>query len=88
MRRNYQDPAYAEWRKRVYKRDRWRCQMPECSSKKRLQAHHIQRWADASALRYDLDNGITLCKQCHDSINGKEIHYTRLFMSIVSSNNG
>ena len=40
MRRNYDDPVYKDWRKKVYKRDGIKCQMPKCSSKYRLQAHH------------------------------------------------
>ncbi len=28
MKRNYEDPVYKEWRKKVYARDRFKCQMP------------------------------------------------------------
>ena len=88
MRRNYRDPVYSDWRKQVYKRDGRRCQMPGCKSKYRIQAHHIKRWADAAYLRYDINNGITLCSKCHYSIRGKESHYEHLFISIVDSKNG
>tara|TARA_Y100000590_G_scaffold423744_1_gene529931 strand:- start:871 stop:1143 length:273 start_codon:yes stop_codon:yes gene_type:complete len=84
-RRNYSDPVYAEWRKKVYNRDKRRCQMPGCKSKYKIQAHHIKTWSGASSLRYDIDNGITLCKSCHDSINKYESHYEALFTEIVSS---
>ena len=60
MRRNYDDPVYAEWRKRIFSRDKHKCQMPGCGYKRALNAHHIKRWADAPYLRYDVDNGITL----------------------------
>lgn len=82
MKRNYEDPAYADWRKRIFKRDK-KCMMPGCSSTKKLQAHHIKRWADASSLRYDLSNGITLCSECHKSIKNKESHYETLFLEII-----
>ena len=85
MRRNYNDPAYKDWRRKVYARDRRRCQMPGCKSRFKLQAHHIKKWSEASILRYDPDNGITLCQSCHDSINGLESHYEVLFKEIVSS---
>ena len=85
MRRNYDDPAYKDWRYKVYKRDRFRCQMPGCKSKFKLQAHHIKKWSEASTLRYDVNNGLTLCRACHDSICGMESHYEALFLEIVSS---
>lgn len=83
MRRNYQDPAYADWRKKIFQRDK-KCKMPGCNSRKRLQAHHIRRWSDASSLRYDISNGITLCAECHKSIQNKESHYESLFLEIIN----
>ena len=58
MRRNYDDPVYAEWRKRVLSRDKYKCQMPHCKAKRRLQVHHIRKWSSASMLRFEMDNGI------------------------------
>lgn len=83
MKRNYDDEAYSQWRKDVLKRDGKKCQMPGCKSRINLQVHHIQKWSTASALRYDVSNGITLCRKCHDSIKGKENHYVHLFKIIV-----
>ena len=83
MKRNYDDPVYKDWRLKVYKRDRFTCQMPRCKSKKRLQAHHIQRWSSAAILRYDVSNGITLCRECHNNVTGHEQQYETLFMNIV-----
>jgi hypothetical protein len=82
-RRNYDDPAYREWRKKVYRRDKRRCRMPGCRSRFKIQAHHIKKWSEAAILRFDVDNGITLCKKCHASINGLESHYETLFSQIV-----
>ena len=62
--------------------------MPGCKSKYKIQAHHIKKWSRAASLRYDIDNGITLCKSCHDSINGAESHYESLITEIVRSKNG
>ena len=54
---------YKLWRAAVFNRDRWICQ--ECGSNKRLNADHIKPWADYPELRYDVDNGRTLCWECH-----------------------
>lgn len=83
MKRNYNDPAYKKFRTDVLKRDNFKCQMPGCKSKKNLHVHHIQTWAGASSLRYEKNNGITLCRYCHNSITGKESHYQHLFREIV-----
>ena len=51
------------WRNRVFERDNYRCQ--RCGTGGKLQAHHIKQWADDVEGRFDLDNGITLCVDCH-----------------------
>jgi 5-methylcytosine-specific restriction endonuclease McrA len=84
MKRNYQDPAYVAFRKSVLKRDKKKCQMPGCDNKKNLQVHHIKKWSTASSLRYEVSNGITLCKSCHKSIKGKESHYEPVFLEIIN----
>ena len=71
-RRNYDDPNYKQWRSAVYSRDGYCCQWPNCGSKKRLNAHHIRTWARYPHLRFEVTNGITFCKRCHDAIWGKE----------------
>jgi hypothetical protein len=86
MKRNYNDPVYRSWIAKVKKRDKYTCQMPKCKCKKRLQAHHIKKWSSASMLRYDVSNGITLCRGCHESIGGQEHLYESLFMEIVRKN--
>lgn len=83
MKRNYNDEAYEQFRKDVLKRDKKTCQMPNCKKKIKLQVHHIKRWSSASSLRYDIENGITLCKECHKSISGKEHHFESLFLQII-----
>jgi 5-methylcytosine-specific restriction endonuclease McrA len=84
MKRNYDDPQYEQFRKDVLKRDKYKCKMPGCKSKIKLQVHHIKKWSRASALRYDTNNGITLCRHCHKLITGKEHHYEKVFESIIN----
>ena len=62
-------PEYRDWRKSVFDRDHYTCQC--CGNRNGdgktvyLEAHHIFNWRDNVDLRYDVDNGITLCKDCH-----------------------
>ena len=59
---------YKKWRKCVYERDGYRCQV--CGTNKELQAHHKKAWKISKELRYDVDNGITLCRKCHLEAHG------------------
>lgn len=55
---------YKRWRKAVFERDNYTCQM--CGKRgEYLQADHIMPWALFPELRYDVDNGRTLCIPCH-----------------------
>jgi 5-methylcytosine-specific restriction endonuclease McrA len=84
MKRNYGDPVYKKWRTDILKRDKFKCRMPQCNSKSRLQVHHIRPWSSASSLRYETSNGITLCYNCHKSIKDQERHYEALFIEIIN----
>lgn len=81
--RNYDDPVYKQTRKNVLKRDKFKCQMPGCKKRKKLQVHHIITWSGASSLRYDESNCITLCRGCHEEVTGKEHLYVGLFQDII-----
>lgn len=83
---DYRGPQYQEWRKLVLERDCYKCQMPRCRAKKRLQVHHILRYADAPLLRYTVSNGITLCSSCHYKIRNHELIYAQMFTEIAFEN--
>jgi predicted restriction endonuclease len=88
MRRNFKDPQYINWRKQVYERDQYTCQWPNCKSNKKLNAHHIKTWAGFPGLRFDINNGITLCKYHHDLIKGLEEEYSYpLLMTALRNKN-
>lgn len=86
MLRNFNDPQYKKWRKAVYKRDGFKCQWPGCSVAKKLNAHHIKTWAGFPGLRFEPNNGITLCKDHHKMIQGMEESYAAVFLRIANNN--
>jgi hypothetical protein len=56
--------GYKEWRNAVFVRDDYRCL--DCGNRTGpLNAHHIYPWAFYPRLRLMLENGITLCVECH-----------------------
>lgn len=57
------------WKRAVKARDKHRCR--ECGGKDRLHAHHIKPWAEFPDLRFDLENGKTLCEECHSKVHGR-----------------
>lgn len=79
--RDYNDPEYKKWRTAVYQRDGYKCVL--CGLKKKLEAHHVKRWADNVALRFQISNGVTLCKCCHKKVTGHEQAYEKTFNNII-----
>jgi len=68
---------YVEWRKRIYVRDGFTCQLcGEVGGK--IHAHHLKCFSEFPEKRYLDDNGVTLCVPCH-----KEIHKTWRLMKNV-----
>lgn len=75
-------PEYKSWRKSVYSRDKYTCQV--CfDNKNRLEAHHIKHVSFIikeyniktvhdvlnCKILFDISNGVTLCKKCHINIH-------------------
>ncbi|MBS4222407.1 HNH endonuclease [Lederbergia citrea] len=78
--------AYKEWRLRVYKRDRYRCKMPGCGSQSRdIAAHHIYPKKKYPEKKYEISNGITLCRSCHEKTYGKEEQFIEMLVRIVQT---
>lgn len=59
---------YKEWRNLVFKRDNYTCQ--DCKQiGGTLHAHHVKSYKYYPELRIDVDNGLTLCFECHKKIH-------------------
>lgn len=66
-----QTPEYKIWRKKVFERDNYTCR---CCSQYGgdLEAHHIAHFAVHESLRFDVNNGLTLCVECHKEMHKQE----------------
>ncbi len=63
--RHNADGRYTEWRRLVFKRDDFTCQV--CGERgASLHAHHLRSWAKHPETRFEVSNGLTVCaKICH-----------------------
>jgi 5-methylcytosine-specific restriction endonuclease McrA len=64
-----QSKEYKNWRESVFKRDNYTCiycgLRGGCGIKVILHPHHLQSFAEFQESRFDINNGITLCHDCH-----------------------
>lgn len=56
-------PADKRWKKSVLERDNYTCVW--CGSESNIEVDHIKPWSKHPELRFNLDNGRTLCHNCH-----------------------
>jgi len=60
--------GYKRWAREVKVRDNFTCQACGIRGVK-LASHHIEAWNHARELRFDVNNGITLCEECHNDFH-------------------
>lgn len=59
---------YKEWRNKIFARDNWTCQ--KCLERGgELHPHHIENFSSNKKLRFEVSNGITFCKKCHNKFH-------------------
>ena len=63
-------PEYQRWRREVRHRDENTCRI--CAVQRNLHVHHIKPLEKYTEFATDIDNGITLCGNCHTFLSGRE----------------
>lgn len=75
---------YRDWRNAVFSRDNWTCQL--CNVRGGyLEADHIKPWCAFPDLRYDINNGRTVCRPCHVKL---DTHGPKARKYMTEVNNG
>lgn len=76
-------PLHKQWSKNVKDRDGWTCKIANNDCSGRVIAHHILSWRDYIELRYEVNNGITLCHAHHPRKRNDEIKFAPLYQNIL-----
>lgn len=73
-----------KWRESVFLRDGYKCKINNKDCCSTIQAHHILNWKDYPELRFDINNGITLCLAHHPRKRAEEKRLALFFKELVS----
>lgn len=78
----YESVQYKEWRRKVFVRDNYTCQDcgVRCGNGETIYvtAHHIKSFSKHPKLRFDVNNGITLCEICHCKVDKYRAKFMKL----------
>lgn len=81
------NPEYKHWRLEVYRRDNYKCKIDDCNCSGRIIAHHILSFTHYPELRYNINNGITLCQAHHPLKRAEEKLLVPTFQELISQMN-
>lgn len=76
---------YSTWRNDVRKIDNWKCKINNKDCEGRLEVHHILGFVEHPELRYDINNGITLCRFHHPRKRIDEMKLSPYFQELVAT---
>lgn len=75
---------WKNWRNLIFERDNYTCQ--ECGKKKcYLEPHHIIPIREDKTKLFEINNGITLCRPCHQKTIWKESDYEEKYLKIIAA---
>lgn len=90
--RNRDYPEYIKWRKSVYEKDNYTCVCCQKYASGKLNAHHLNSYDWCVEGRTNINNGITLCEECHKKFhklfgygNNTKEQYEK-FLSLIHGN--
>lgn len=78
------DTAYKAWARAVKMRDGWKCRITSQTCLGKLESHHILDWINYPELRYQINNGITLCHAHHPRGRAEEKRLAEYFTRLVT----
>ena len=78
------DSNYKNWMLGVKNRDKWLCKINNKDCRGKVVAHHILSWRNYPELRYEINNGITLCKHHHPVKWEEEKRLAPTFQELVA----
>lgn len=74
-----------DWSRQVKNRDGWKCHFNNKDCSGRMEAHHILGWTAFPNLKYEIDNGITLCHFHHPRKREEEVRMSPYFQEIIKT---
>ena len=84
FKKGYKPSEEHKWSKSVKNRDKWVCRIADVNCDGRLEAHHILSWKDFPELKYEVNNGITLCHAHHPRKRVDEAKLSPYFQQLVA----
>lgn len=73
---------YKEWAMNVKHRDNNVCVLNSDKCGGRIESHHIMNWIDYPELRFDINNGVSVCQKHHPIGRKKEHEMINIFQGI------
>lgn len=74
---------YKNWKLNIFKKNNFRCVLCNTNKSGQLQAHHILPKRDFPDFVFELWNGVTLCKECHELTYKKEYIFIAYFTNLA-----
>ncbi len=72
---------WKDWREYIFARDNYKCL--DCGEGGYLEPHHIIPIRDDETKVFNKDNGITLCRKCHQKTFRKETELINIYKSLI-----